>query len=69
MTCPTLLSGHSPFLFFLLLIFGDLDTASSFTKALTGHIAVALLGSQPARVVVLSAFLDEATDVPFQGQG
>lgn len=70
MAGPALLSGYAPFLLLLLLlVFGDWHVASGFIKALTGHIAVALLGSQPSRVIVLSAFLHEAATVPFHGQG
>lgn len=69
MAGPALLSGYAPFFFLLLLVFGDWDVASGFIKALTGHIAVALLGSQPSRVIVLSAFLHEAATVRLHGQG
>ena len=62
---PTLLSGHAPFLLLLFLVLGDRDAAPGFAEALAGHVAVALLGPQPARVVVLPALLDEAATVAF----
>ena len=65
---PTLLSGHAPFLLLLFLVLGDRDAAPGFAEALAGHVAVALLGPQPARVVVLPALLDEAATMALHGQ-
>lgn len=58
--------GHPAFLF--LFVLGNFEASPGLGEALVGHVAVALLGAKPPRVVVLSAVLDEAASVPLHGQ-